>query len=468
VIPSSKVLWGEGLFLRPQHFQRQDAYHEWRLLQMSRLLHPYAWGVRVVKPDADALQAGLLRLLEVQAVLPDGEMVSAPGEDELPAAVSLAELPAGTSEVVYHLAVAPLRRVGSNFTPAGDAGRDGASASGPGSAPASAPAADGMARYVQHNESAADWYTGAVDADIAVLRRGLRLVGDHEPRDHLVTVPLLRVRRTSTGGFELDGRFVPPCTAVQASPVLQLQLRRLLDALQAKVDALYGFHREPSKHVIEFRSGDVASFWLLHTASSAFASLSHLFRHPGLHPERLFQGLLELAGALMTFSKTYTLADLPVYEHAAPGSAFTRLDGIVRDLLETVISTRHFAIALSETKPSFHQGRLDSQQIHSGTVFYLGVSAAMPPAELVESVPVRFKIGAPDDVDKIVLSAMPGVRLTHCPQVPAAIPVRPGTYYFTLEPRGALYERMLQAQALTLYAPQGIPELQLELLAVNP
>ena len=56
----------------------------------------------------------------------------------------------------------------------------------------------------------------------------------------------------------------------------------------------------------------------------------------------------------------------------------------------------------------------------------------------------------------------------HCPQVPAAIPVRPGTYYFTLEPRGALYERMLQAQALTLYAPQGIPELQLELLAVNP
>ncbi|MBI5335220.1 MAG: type VI secretion system baseplate subunit TssK [Burkholderiales bacterium] len=460
MIPSSKVLWGEGLFLRPQHFQRQDAYHEWRLLQMSRLLHPYAWGVRVLKADADALQAGLLRLLELQAVLPDGEMVSAPGEDELPAAVSLAELPAGVNEVVYHLAVAPLRRVGSNFTPfAGQAAAD---------AHDGVPAGDGMARYVQHNESAADWYTGAVEAEIAVLRRGLRLVADHEPREHLVTLPLLRVRRTSTGGFELDGRFVPPCTAVQASAVLHLQLRRLLDALQAKVDALYGFHREPSKHVIEFRSGDVASFWLLHTASSAFASLSHLFRHPGLHPERLFQGLLELAGALMTFSKTYTLADLPVYDHAAPGPAFARLDGIVRELLETVISTRHFAITLTETKPSFHQGRLDSQQISSGTVFYLGVAAAMPPAELVESVPVRFKIGAPDDVDKIVLSAMPGVRLVHCPQVPAAIPVRPGTYYFTLEPRGALYERMLQAQALTLYAPQGIPELQLELLAVNP
>ena len=42
----SKVLWGEGLFLRPQHFQQQDRYHEGRLNQTARALHPYGWGVR--------------------------------------------------------------------------------------------------------------------------------------------------------------------------------------------------------------------------------------------------------------------------------------------------------------------------------------------------------------------------------------------------------------------------------------
>ena len=47
--------------------------------------------------------------------------------------------------------------------------------------------------------------------------------------------------------------------------------------------------------------------------------------------------------------------------------------------------------------------------------------------ELVEVVPLRFKVGAPDDVEKLVLSAMPGVRLAHAPQVPAAVPVRPDT-----------------------------------------
>jgi type VI secretion system protein ImpJ len=243
-------------------------------------------------------------------------------------------------------------------------------------------------------------------------------------------------------------------------------LRRLLDALQAKVDALYGHHREPSRHVIEFRSGDMASFWLLHTASSAFAALSHFHHHPLLHPERLFERMLELAGGLMTFSRSHRLADLPRYTHEDPGPAFARLDQIIRDLLETVISTKSFAISLHEAKPSYHHGRLDSEKIDSSTRFYLGVQSSLPAAELVDSVPHRFKVGAPDDVEKLVLSAMGGVRLVHAAQVPAAIPVRPGAYYFAIEPRGQLYERMLQAQSIAIYVPSGTADLNMELFAL--
>jgi len=212
-----------------------------------------------------------------------------------------------------------------------------------------------------------------------------------------------------------------------------------------------------------------STFWpgSVSTASAAFAGLSHLHVHPALHPERLYERMLELAGALLTFSKIFTLADLPPYRHGAPGECFGKLDHIVRDLLETVISTRYFAITLNEVKPSFHHGRLESDKIGAATSFYLGVQAAMPPAELIEAVPLRFKVGAPDDVDKLVLSAMGGVRLTHAAQVPAAIPVRPGACYFSLEPRGSLYERMLQAQTIALYTPAGIVDLQIELFALN-
>jgi type VI secretion system protein ImpJ len=461
LIQSSKVLWGEGLFLRPQHFQRQDAYHEWRLADSMHALHPFAWGVRRLRVDTDALANGVLRLTELQLILPDGEMFNAPQEDELPETLSLANVPAGVAEIVFHAALAPLRTHATNFSAA-----DGGGDAGNGSAIGSGHAA-GSVRYAQHNAQAPDWFTGAAQAELAVLRRSLRLLPDGDPRGHLVSVPLLRVRRSGTGAFELDARFIPPALSIAAVPALVSLLRRLMDTLQAKVDALYGFHREPSKHVIEFRSGDVASFWLLHTASSAYAGLSHLHHHPELHPERLYQRLLELAGALMTFSKRFSLANLPAYSHEAPERAFTEIDHMLRELLETVISTRYFAIALEQVKPSFFNGRIDSQKVTASTTLILAVQAGLPAAEVIDIIPVRLKAGAPDDVDKLVLSAMAGVRLTHMPQVPAAIPVRPGAYYFQLDSRGPLYERMLQAQTLTLYAPSGIPELNLELYALN-
>jgi type VI secretion system protein ImpJ len=157
---------------------------------------------------------------------------------------------------------------------------------------------------------------------------------------------------------------------------------------------------------------------------------------------------------------------LPQYQHHEPATAFARLDHIIRELLETVISTRYFAIALNETKPSFWLGRLDSEKIDERTSFYLAVAADMPGHELVEAVPLRFKAAGPDDVEKLVLSAMPGVKISHAPQVPGAIPVKPGHFYFEIEPRGPLYERMLQQQAMMIYVPSGLRELKLELIAV--
>jgi type VI secretion system protein ImpJ len=442
---AAKVFWGEGLFLRPQHFQQQDAYHEGRLRDLAGTLHPYSWGLRHCTLDEASLAAGTLRPVRISAVFPDGESYLAPAGDELPEALSLADLPAGIHATTIYLALPLLRPQGGNL----------------GVEP------DGGARYIQSNRATSDLFTEAAEADLGYLRKTVRLLTEDEPRDAFTALPLARVRRTATGGFELDDQFVPPCAAIGSAPALMTQLRRLLDALQAKVDALYGIHREPSQHIIEFRSGDIASFWLLHTANASFAALSHLFRHPGLPPERLFQELSRLAASLMTFSKAYGLSDLPQYQHNAPQAGFEALFSIIRELLDTVISERYFAISLTEVKPSFHLGRIDSQRIDERAALYLAASANMPGPELIQTVPVRFKIGAPDDVDKFVLSALPGVKLTHVAQVPAAIPVRPGNHYFALEPRGPLYERMLKSGSITIYVPSGIEDLKLELIALT-
>jgi type VI secretion system protein ImpJ len=445
---TSKVLWGEGLFLRPQHFQRQDLYHESRLAELSRAIHPYLWGVRSLKFDTEALAAGVLRITELSAILPDGEFISAPDNDELPEPINLGSIEDFGNALVFHICLPYLRDFGPNFS-------------------AQRETAGQVHRYYQHDATAPDLYTNAIESDISILKKSLRILSDRDNREQSISLPIARVRATSSGGYELDPSFIPPVLSIKASSSIFLMVRRLMEILQAKAQALYGHHREPSQNIVEFRSGDVASFWLLHTVNAAYASLQHLFHHPALHPERLFHQLLGLAGQLLTFSKAYSLSDLPIYNHANPGPEFFKLDQIIRELIETVISSRYFNITLTEVKPAFYLGRLDSEKVTSNASYYISVAADMPPADIVETVPQRIKIGAPDDVDRMVSSAMPGVRLMAAPQVPPSIPVRPGCYYFSIEPRGPLYERMIAASAITIYAPIGFKNLKLELFAVT-
>jgi type VI secretion system protein ImpJ len=442
----SKVLWGEGLFLRPQHFQQQDRYHEARLHQTASALHPYAWGVRKLSIDLDALKADTLRIEELSLIFPDGELYRAPEGDALPLQARLGDLPPATQSITFHAALPSLKAHGDNCAANG------------------ADKAD--ARFGQHERDTHDLFTRAADAPVTYLKKTVRLVSEQEALESYESFPLVRLRRVATGGFELDPSFTPPSLSIEGAPGLHTQLARLMEKLLAKVNTLYGHHREPSKNVVEIRGGDVASFWLLHTASTGYAALAHFLNHRELHPERLFHDLLALAGGLMTYSRSFKLEDLPAYVHADPGPAFARLDDIIRTLLDTVISSKYFSIALSNDRPSYHLGALDSGKINGQSALYLAVAADMPALQLVEIVPLRFKLGAPEDVDKFVLSAMPGVKLAHAPQVPAALPVRPDTYYFVLENKGILYENMLKAQAISIYVPNGIRDLKLELIAI--
>lgn len=445
---NAKILWGEGLFLRPQHLQQQDAHAESLIRRTLLAAHPYAWGIRELDIDLDSLKNGVLHFNRIDAVFTNGDFFTAPDIDQLPPPLALDSAVSEEGATDFFLALHHLNAHGGNC--------------------AENRSESGQARYLVVPRETSDLYTDAAEADIATLSKIAHIKSANEPRDQFLTLPIVRIRRTASNGFEVDPAFLPPSVSLRSAPGLYMLLRRQIDALLAKVDALYGFHREPSKNVIEFRSGDIASFWLLHTASSACATLTHLFRNPDTSPERLFQELLRLAGGLMTFSNGYSLNDLPAYDHPQPGPCFARIDLILRELLDTVISTRYFAIALTQPKQAFYAGHLDSEKINGETAFYLSITASHPQSEIIESIPLRIKVGAPDDVEKLVLSAMSGVRLIHAAQVPAPIPVRPGACYFALDAHGPLYERMLKAQSVMIYAPESYRDLKVEMIAVTP
>jgi type VI secretion system protein ImpJ len=176
--------------------------------------------------------------------------------------------------------------------------------------------------------------------------------------------------------------------------------------------------------------------------------------------------MLRIAAQLLTCSTAFTLSDLPAFDHADPGPGFARIETILRELMEIVIASRYVRLRLDEAKPGFFTGSLTDMTLPGKAAYYIGISADLPPGEIVETVPQRFKVGSVEDVEQMVLTAMPGLQLMPAVQLPPAIPVRPGCYYFSIEPHGPLYTRMILSGAVCIYVPGGFDQLRLELFAI--
>lgn len=449
---AEKILWGEGLFLRPQHFQIQDSYHEQRLNQTIRATIPFAYGINQLRFDELQLGNHVLALESIEMIWQDGEIYQAPSTDLLPEPLLLDDLNF-KGEMLIYLTLPLLQPNKTNILHDGDDHRSG--------------------RYHSHLTETHDLYTNAQAADITLLRRRamFRLLAPlSEPQqefDGLLYLPLGRIKRQSSGSFELDQKFIPPILHIEASDTLTSNLKRTLNVIRAKIKTIQTNNRENEQKLIEFRSGDIVSFWLVNALNTAHATLNHLLQHPQIHPERLFFELLRLTGSLLTFSTAYEVDHLPQYRHHQLQDSFQQLDVILRDLLDTIISSRYISIALKEIRPSYWIGSLESDKITQDSRLYIAVSSSMMQThELVQIVPLRFKVGSTVDVEQRVVAALPAIPLHHLMQVPTAIPVRSGVSYFEIEPHHELYQRMLESESICIYIPSGFQDISIELIAV--
>jgi len=442
-----RTLWGEGVFLRPQHFQQQDLYVEAQIKRCLDAVNSHPWGVRVFEPDRETLINGLVKLNRLEIAFQDGTFFNAPHGDPLPLARNLNDIPNLGMEVFVNACLPLLNAYGGNC---GEYGQ-------PGNRPV---------RFISERVQAADLYTDALSAEVSVLRPNVRLMMDVENRDGNLSIPVARLYKNAAGSWAYDDEYVPPLLEVGGAPPVLALLKRLLDILLVKSQALTASHRERVKSIVEYGTSDIASFWLLHTVNRNFPLLNHVFQFPQAHPEELYKYLGQLAGELVTFSSTLTLSDIPSYKHDGLTETFQRFDALLRQLLETVISTKYSVIPLVSTRPSFFVGRLDSDRFAENVDFYLSVSSDAPAHQIIEAVPLKLKAGSPDDVEKILNSAMAGVRLNHVTQTPAAVPVRVGNHYFALDPHGSIYERMIKSRSICFYVPKVFSNLKLELIAV--
>jgi len=105
----NKVVWSEGLFLRPHHFQQQDRYFERYVETRCQALVPHSWGLTQLELERDLLTIGKFGLRRAAGVFPDGTPFRMPDDEPLPSPIDIG---ADVHDQVLYLSV-PLRRAGT-------------------------------------------------------------------------------------------------------------------------------------------------------------------------------------------------------------------------------------------------------------------------------------------------------------------------------------------------------------------
>lgn len=441
-----KVVWSEGMYLSPHHFQMQSRYYEETIRFAASSIWFAPYGIGGIELDSDALENDTVVLLHARGILPDGLPFNMPETDALPEPRLITDLFPPACDSATLLLGVPMRKPrGLNCTLEGDLN---------GAVPDS--------RYLAAVRVVPDENTGNDERPVQIARKNLRLLLDHEPSDGLVTLPLARIRRNGSGHFAYDPDFVPPVLQIQASQRLMLLAHRLIEILDQKV-ATIGHHASGGA---EFSAREIANFWLLHAVNSASASLRHLAAAKRGHPEELFIELSRLAGALCTFKLGSHPRSLPLYDHRNLSACFDALDRHIREHLEITVPTNCLSIPLKPAGSCFFDGEISDQRCLSRSRWVLAVRAPMGEAELMVKVPRLVKVCSPQFVRELVKRALPGMTLTHLSTPPAAISPGVEKQYFGISRSGPCWDHIVQTRRVGVYIPGDIPNPEAEILVV--
>jgi type VI secretion system protein ImpJ len=442
-----RVVWSEGMYLGPHHFQAQARYFEdsIRFTGASFWFAPY--GLAGIELDSDAISNGMVSLLHARGIFRDGLPFNMPEGDGLPEPRSIGALFPPTSEgVIVRLGIPPRRPDGLNCFIADE---------GDGAQP---PAPD--SRYVAEFRMLHDENTGGDERRVRLGRKNLRILFDTEPAGDMTTLPLARVVRDGSGRFIYDPSFIPPLLQIVASMRLTMLLQRLTDILEEKSASLKGGGlKADSTH-------QMAALWLLHSISASLGTLRHLSVARGGHPEELFRELSRLGGALCTFGLDTNARDLPLYDHDNLSECFDRIDRHIRAHLETTVPTNCLSIPLTSAEKYFYDGDIGDARVLNRARWVLALNAAMGEAELMIRAPQLVKVCSPLFVRELVKRALPGLELNHLPVPPPAISPRPEAQYFGIGRIGPCWDHIVKTRRVGVYLPGEFPDVSAEILVV--
>jgi type VI secretion system protein ImpJ len=435
----SRVAWREGAFLRPQHFQQQDRFVEALVETRAAALSPYPWGVRDLVFNQSLLQLGKFGIERCTAILPDGTVVRIPGDAPPPPPI---DVPVAARDALIHLTL-PARQPGAVEFATADSDR-------------------GAIRFLVEEEAIHDAYADErLSEEIELARPNLAFGMTAEHTEGRVTLALARVREVDAGRVILDEQFIPPTLDARGSERLKAMVTDIMGRADQRVEEL-------SVRAVEATRGGAetfASFLLLQALNRWSPVLAHQKALPALHPERLYETFVSMAGELSTLALPQRRPPVfPTYDHENLQGVFQPPFELLQAALSMEIARSAGQLTLESVGPGAYTARVDDHGIFQNGSLYLAARASAPPEAMLARFASLVKLGPVTRMREIVSSALQaGVRITPTPTPPPQLRVQPGYLYFELDRSSPDWPELTKAPAIGLHVAGDWPDLELEL-----
>lgn len=442
----SRVVWSEGMYLGPHHFQTQSRYFEDSIAFLAASLWREPWGLLHAELDQKAIRNGSAALLHASGVFPDGLTFEMPNSDPVPPARNLLEVFPSTDAMLPLFLAVPARR---------DNGFD-----------CDLSANSGDARFSRMQRILRDETNGMDEREIDLAQKNIRLVTDAELTPGMLSLPVAQVLRDGRGHLVYDEEFIPTCLRLSASEPLMLLAKRLLETIGEKSSTIARGARRHGRFEAGTGALDVANYWFLHALHNAIPPLQHLSTTRHAHPEEFYVELSRLAGALCTFAVDSDPRNLPAYDHRNPGPTFRALDAHIRRHLEIVVPSNTVTLDFHPVEPYIYAADVVDERCLRHARWILGIRSSLGESDLLKLTPRLIKVCSSRFVPELVKRALPGLVLTHLPVPPSAIRAEADMQYFSVETAGPCWEHILQTRSAGVYIPGEIAQPEFDLTVI--
>lgn len=442
-MPHHKVIWTEGMFLRPQHFQQQERYPENRIEARCRGLQAYGWGLSTLAVNQPMLALGKLTLSSCQGVFPDGTPFSIPDE----CAPAPLDVPADAVNEIVYLAL-PVSRPETR-----ELGWEGGGDKDP------------LIRYRLKDIEVADAHAEQDhdDASIAVGELCPRLRLAKHGLNHFAAIPVARIREVKADRqIVLDDEFIPACLNIGAAQQLVNYLTTLEGRLSHQAGHIAKWLGAQGKGAAE-----ISDFLYLMLVNRHLPLFSHFRGLTQIHPERLFCHLIQMVGEFSTITRdNHLAAALPNYQHDNLALCYAPVMAALMQALYWQPDYRAVRIEMTEHPFQVRKAAIAPLELLSSSDFILAVNADMPADKLSGLLLKTTTIASAENLANFVNNHVPGIQLAALPAKPRQIPYHKGMLYFGLDKNHREWQELQKSGALAMHFSGKYPEIELELWAI--